>query len=80
MEGSAGGGQMKGPSRRDFGPQHHGGGMMRGPPGAAAAAAHAHAQAHAQAQGMMGPMMGPGGNASHPQQVWSTWELVFAAR
>lgn len=70
MEGSAGGGgQMKGPSRRDFGPQQQGGGMMRRPPGGAAAAAHAHAQAHAQAQGMMGPMMGPGGNASHPQQV-----------
>lgn len=42
---------------------------MRGPPGAAAAAAHAHAQAHAQAQGMMGPVMGPRGNATHPQQV-----------
>lgn len=70
MEGSAGGGgQMKGPSRRDFGPQQQGGGMMRRPPGGAAAAAHAHAQAHAQAQGMIGPMMGPGGNASHPQQV-----------
>lgn len=68
MEGSAGGsgGQMKGPSRRAFGPQQQQGGrpMVRGPPGAAAAAAHAHAQAHAQAQGMMGPAMGPRG----PQQ------------
>ncbi|CAM9102957.1 unnamed protein product [Pylaiella littoralis] len=70
MEGSAGGGQMKVPSRRAFGPQQQQGGrpMVRGPPGAAAAAAYAHAQAHAQAQGMMGPMMGPRGNASHPQQ------------
>ncbi|CAN0062151.1 unnamed protein product [Ectocarpus fasciculatus] len=68
MEGSAGaGGQMKGPSRRDFGPQHQqGGAMMRAHPPGAAAAAHAHAQA--QAQGMMGPMVGPGGNASHPEQ------------
>lgn len=76
MEGSAGGsgGQMKGPSRRAFGPQQQqqqqvGRPMVHGPPGAAAAAAHAHAQAHAQAQGMMGPMMGPHGNGSHPQQV-----------
>lgn len=70
MEGSAGaGGQMKGPSRRDFGPQQQQGGpMMRAPhPGAAAAAARAHAQA--QAQGMMGPMVGPRGSASHPEQV-----------
>ncbi|CAM9716459.1 unnamed protein product, partial [Ectocarpus sp. 8 AP-2014] len=68
MEGSAGaGGQMKGPSRRDFGQQQQQGGpMMRGPPPGAAAAAHAHAQA--QAQGMMGPMVGPRGNASHPEQ------------
>jgi len=72
MEGSAGGGAgQKGPSRRSFGPQRQqqGGAMMRAPPGAAAAAAHAHAQAHAQAQGMMGPVMGPHGNATHPQQV-----------
>eukprot|EP00903_Cladosiphon_okamuranus_P005606 g5578.t1 len=68
MEGSAGGGGQKGPSRRDFGPQQHSGRMMRGPPGAAAASAHAHTQAHAQAQGMVSPMMEPGGNASHPQQ------------
>eukprot|EP00752_Nemacystus_decipiens_P016330 g14605.t1 len=71
MEGSAGGGgQMKGPSRRDFGRQPQPVGIMRRPPGGAAAAAHAHAhaQAHAQAQGMVGPMMEPGGNASHPQQ------------
>ncbi|CBJ48315.1 conserved unknown protein [Ectocarpus siliculosus] len=68
MEGSAGaGGQMKGPSRRDFCPQQQQGGpMMRAPPPGAAAAAHAHAQA--QAQGMMGPMVGPKGNASHPEQ------------
>lgn len=52
MEGSAGGQQQKGRSRRAFNPAQ-GAAMMRPPPGAAAAAA-------AQAQGMPGEMvMGP---------------------
>lgn len=68
MEGSAGGRQPKGRTRRAFNPQQggaQGGAMMRAPPGASAA----HARAHAHAQGMpreaqeglaMGPPIGAG--------------------
>lgn len=58
MEGSAGGQQQKGRTRRSFNPQQHhqsGAAIVRAsPPGSAAAsAAHAHAHAQGMSRGMM---------------------------